>query len=195
MSHKLNPALWALPFVLTLASAQQSATTQRQMTPEMRARMAQMQPILDLSQTVRLLPELEKNRATAVTRAQAKTLLGILTTLQKANAVQPNDASKYLTQIEDRILTDRQLTALDALLLKAEKEREAQRAARQSGQGTQARIPGLPGGLISGQNGPRQNGQAQNAQGQNGQPGQFNPFKTGRGADELKKYIATLQKK
>ena len=34
--------------------------------------MAQMQPIIDLSQTVRLLPELEKNKATAMSKTQAK---------------------------------------------------------------------------------------------------------------------------
>ncbi|SMB77852.1 hypothetical protein [Deinococcus hopiensis] len=190
--------LFALPFTLTLASAQQGGgqAGQRQMTPEMRARMQQMQPILDLSQTVRLLPDLEKNKATALTKAQAKSLLTILTTLQKASAVQPNDAKKYLTQIEDKILTDKQLTALDAAMLKAEKEREAQRARRQSGQGAGARIPGVPGGFLPGAGGRRPGGQnAQGQNGQGGQPGQFNPFKQGRGADELKKYISALQKK
>ncbi|SMB78388.1 hypothetical protein [Deinococcus hopiensis] len=190
---KINPAFLALPFALALAGAQQ--TGQPQMTAEMRARMEQMRPVQDLAQTIRLLPELEKNKATVVTKSQAKTLLSILTTLQKATAVQPNNAKKYLAQIEDKILTDKQLTALDALMLKAEKEREAQRAKRQqSGQGNGARIPGLPGGFLPGQNGQPQGGQ--NAQGaQPGQPGQFNPFTQGRGADELKKYIAVLQKK
>ncbi|SMB79191.1 hypothetical protein [Deinococcus hopiensis] len=197
---KINPALLALPFALTLASAQQggggTGTGQRQMTPEMRARMAQMRPIIDLSQTVRLLPELEKNKTTAVTKAQAKSLLTILTALQKASAVQPNDAKKYLAQIEDKILTDKQLTAMDTLMLNAEKERAAQRAKRQQGGQTgRARIPGIPGGLLPGQGGQRQGGQ--NGQGQNGQgqPGQFNPFKGGRGSDELKAYISVLQKK
>ncbi|UQN09725.1 hypothetical protein [Deinococcus sp. QL22] len=184
----------------SVAAAQQGNSANGagfQMTPEMRARMAAMQPIQDLSQTVRLLPELEKNKATAVTKTQAKTLLTILTTLQKASAVQPNDAKKYLTQIEDKILTEKQLTALDTLLIKAEKEQQAQRAARQSGQ--TARVPGIPGGLLGGQRPGGQNAQGQAGGGQAGtgqrQPGAFNPFKEGRGVEALNSYIALLKKK
>lgn len=181
--------------VVTTLAAAQSSTQNRQLTPEQRARMAQMQPIFDLSQTIRLLPDLEKNKATALSKTQAQTLLPILTTLQKANAIQPNDAKKYLTQIEDKILTEKQLTALDALVIKAQKEREAARAQRQAS-GQTPRIPGVPGGLIPGQR-PNTNQNGQNAQGQNGQNGQrqFNPFKQGRGAEALKAYIAVLQKK
>ncbi|WP_019585404.1 hypothetical protein [Deinococcus apachensis] len=205
--NKYVKVILPLGFVLLpVAAAQQSSRSGQnapQLTPEMRARMAQMQPIMDLSQTVRLLPDLEKNKATAVTKAQARQLLPILTALQKAKAVQPNDAKKYLTQIEDKILTGKQLTALDDLTLKAEQEREARRAqAQQSGQGGQGgfRIPGVPGGLGAqraagtGQNRAGQNGQGQGGPG-NFQPGQFNPFAQGRGADALKQYIAVLQKK
>lgn len=190
---RLVPAALTLT-ALTVGAASAQQTGQRQMTPEMQARLKAMQPITDLAQTVRLLPDLEKNRATALSKAQAAQLLPILTTLQKAAAVQPNDAGKYLTQIEDKILTSKQLTALDGLFLKAEKEREAQRAQRQSAQGSQtagARIPGLPGGLGA-LGGNRSGGQGQNAQ---GQPGQFNPFKQDRLADQLKAYVALLKKK
>lgn len=189
----------------TLASAQQDG---QNLTAEQRARMAQMQSINDLSQDIRLLPELEKNKATAMTKTQARSLLALFATLQKATSIQPNDARKYLAQIEDKILTDKQLTALDALVIKAEKEREAQRAQRQaSGQGQGGvRIPGVPGGFgggFGGQGGQRPGGQGAggaNAGGQGGQGGQFdpakfNPFKTGRGADALKAYITVLQKK
>jgi hypothetical protein len=194
--------------LIPLASAQQNGSAQnRQMTPEMRARMAQMQPINDLSQTVRLLPDLEKNKATAVTRAQAKSLLTLLGTLQKASAIQPNDAKKYLAQIEDKILTDKQLTALDDLMLKAEQQRAAQRTQRQAGGtpgGAGVRIPGLPGGGFGGGAGGGQRSGAQGGNGANGgqnapggqfDPTKFNPFKQGRGADALKAYIAVLQKK
>ncbi|MCD0169850.1 hypothetical protein [Deinococcus sp. 23YEL01] len=174
-------ALTLTALTLGAASAQQSA--QRQMTPEMQARLKAMQPVTDLAQTVRLLPDLEKNKATALSKAQAAQLLPILTTLQKAAAVQPNDARKYLTQIEDKILTSKQLTALDGLFLKAEKEREAQRAQTQ-GQGGGNRPAGQGVGR------PDQNGQ-----GQGGQPGQFNPFKQDRLADGLKAYVALLKKK
>ncbi|WP_412030228.1 hypothetical protein [Deinococcus yunweiensis] len=176
----------------TLATAQ---TAPRQMTPEMQARMKQMQPVIDLAQTVRLLPELEKTPATAMSKAQAQKLLPILQAIQKATMVQPNDAKKYLTQIEDSIMTEKQLTAMDSIQLKAEQERAARRAQAQAGGGTPGvRIPGVPGG---GFGGARPAGQGQNAQAQGagGQPGQFNPFKQGRQADALKAYIAVLQKK
>lgn len=193
----------SLLVLVSLASAQQGGMgqsgQQRQMTPEMQARMKQMQPIMDLAQGVRLLPDLEKNKATAMTRAQAAQLLPILKALQTAQALDPNNARKYLSQIEDKILTDRQLTAMDDLALKEEKERAARRAQAQKGQ-TNTRIPGVPGGMLGGQNRAGQNNQngSRNAQGQAGQgsrSGQFNPFKQGRQADALKAYIAVLQKK
>jgi len=190
-----NPVFLTTALLLASVAGAQTAGSGFQMTPEMRARLAAMQPIIDLSQTVRLLPELEKNKATAITKTQAKTLLTILTALQKAAAVQPNDAKKYLTQIEDDILTEKQLTALDTLVIKAEKEQQAQRAARQNGQ--TARVPGIPGGLLGGQRPGGQNAQRQAGTGQAGQrqPGAFNPFKEGRGADALNSYIALLKKK
>ena len=66
--------------------------------------------------------------------------------------------------------------------------------------GAGVRIPGLPGGIGGGQRPAGQGGSGANARGQNAQGGQFdptkfNPFKTGRGADALKTYIAALQKK
>lgn len=192
--------LTALAFTtLALGAASAQTGTQRQMTPEMQARMKAMQPVNDLAQTVRLLPDLEQNKVTALTRAQAKLLLPLLTSIQKATSVQPNDAKKYLTQIEDRILTARQLTALDSLMLKAEQDREARRTqAQRSGQTQGQRVPGLPGGLgtlMGGQRPAGQTGQGQGGQGQGGQPGQFNPFKQGRMADQLGAYIKVLQKK
>ncbi|OLV17715.1 hypothetical protein [Deinococcus marmoris] len=177
----LNSALLTAVLALSALASAQQTNQNRQLTPEMRARITQMQSINDLAQDIRLLPELEKNRATAMSKAQAKQLLPILTGLQKAVSVQPNDARKYLSQIGDRILTTKQRTTLNALTLKAGQERTAQRGQRQAGAGGRG-------------------GNAANAGGQNGQggqfdPGRFNPFKTGRGADALKAYIAVLQKK
>ncbi len=201
MTKTTRTTLILTTLALGAASAQTAAPGQRQMTPEMQARMKAMQPVNDLAQTVRLLPDLEKNKATALTKAQAKLLLPILTVIQKATSVQPNDARKYLTQIEDKILTARQLTALDSLMLKAEQDREARRAqAQRSGQTQGQRVPGLPGGLgtVMGGQGQRpagQTGSAQGGQGQGGQPGPFNPFKQGRMAEQLGAYIKVLQKK
>jgi len=185
--------------LLGAAHAQTGTPGQRQMTPEMQARLKAMQPVTDLAQIVRLLPDLEKNKTTALTKAQAKLLLPILTAVQKASSVQPGDAKKYLTQIEDKVLTDRQLTALDSLMLKAEQEREARRTQSQ-GSGQAQRVPGLPGGLggVLGGQGQRPGGAGQaptGPSGQGGQPGTFNPFKQGRMAEQLGAYIKVLQKK
>lgn len=203
------PIVLALLATATAQSGQtpggQGQGAGRALSPEMRARMAQMQPVMDLAQDLRLLPELEKNKATALTGAQAKQLLPIIATLQKARAVTAADARKYLAQIEDKLLNDRQLTALDSLHLKAEEAREARRTQGGQRQGAQAqglpRLPGIPGSAAFGQGGPRQGGQGSQAgQGQGGRMGQFdpatfNPFRSGRDADALKAYVATLQKK
>ncbi|WP_155298144.1 hypothetical protein [Deinococcus kurensis] len=190
--------------LLGAAHAQTGTPGQRQLTPEMQARLKAMQPVTDLAQTLRLLPDLEKNKTTALTKAQANLLLPILTAVQKASSVQPGDAKKYLTQIEDKVLTDRQLTALDSLMLKAEQEREARRTqagrTRSQGSGQAQRVPGLPGGLggVLGGQGQRPGGAGQaptGQSGQGGQPGTFNPFKQGRMAEQLGAYIKVLQKK
>lgn len=186
--------------LLGAAHAQTGTPGQRQMTPEMQARLKATQPVTDLAQTLRLLPDLEKNKTTALTKAQAKLLLPILTAVQKASSVQPGDAKKYLTQIEDKVLTDRQLTALDSLMLKAEQERAARRTQGSQGSGQAQRVPGLPGGLVGVLGGQGQRpggaGQAPTGQsGQGGQPGTFNPFRQGRLAEQLGAYIKVLQKK
>ncbi|WP_161881256.1 hypothetical protein [Deinococcus alpinitundrae] len=194
--------------LLGAASAQQTQPAQgqnrpgqRQLDPAQRARFQAMQSIFDLASRVSLLSELEKDKANAVTKAQAKQLVPLLQKLQSAASLTAADATKTLSQIEDKILSDKQVTALDDLDLKRQ---EARRVARQkaggSGQGGGFRIPGLPGGAFGGQNRPRQTAQGQNGQGQQagrGSPGSgpFNPFKQGRQADALKAYIALLQKK
>lgn len=173
--------------------AQGQGGQQRQVDPAQRARFQAMRPVFDLSSRVSLMSELEKDKASAVTKAQAKLLVPLLQKLQSSASIAPADATKMLSQIEDKILTDKQVTSLDDLDLKRQEERRAARA-KQSGnqQGGGFRIPGLPGGALGGQNRQGQNGQGQAGAGQNGP---FNPFKQGRQADALKAYIAVLQKK
>jgi len=185
-------------------TTQNQNNQQRQLDPAQRARFQAMQPIFDLASRVSLLPELEKGKANAVTRAQAKQLLPLLQKLQGAASLTAADATKTLGQIEDKILSDKQVTALDDLDLKRQEER---RAARQkaggNAQGGGFRIPGLPGGAFGGGQGRQtQNRQGQSGQGQGQQAGRggpgsgpFNPFKQGRQADALMAYIALLQKK
>ena len=145
------------------------------------------------------LSELEKTPATAVTKAQAKQLLPLLQKLTTAASISPADATKTLTQLEDKILSDKQVTALDDLDLKRQEERRAQRAkSGGSAQGGGLRIPGVPVRIgAQGQNRPA--GQAQGGQQAGQRPGgfgsgPFNPFKQGRQADALKKYIAVSAK-
>jgi hypothetical protein len=202
-----NKTLQVLALSLALLGgasfAQQAQPAQGQpgqLDPAQRARFAALQPVFDLSGRVSLLPELEKSPKTALSKAQARQLLPLLQQLQSAPAITAQGATKTLTQIEDKILTDAQVTALDDLDLRRQEERRAARAKNPNSAGGQGlRIPGLPGGGLGGQGG------GQNRQGQNGQQagqgggafgsGPFNPFTRGRNADTLKAYIAVLQKK
>ncbi|ADV66557.1 hypothetical protein [Deinococcus maricopensis] len=193
-----TPLILTVAAVLATASAQSTGSPStgagaRTMTPDMRARMAQFQPIMDLAQTVALLPELEKVKGQAVSKAQAKQLLPILQTLQKASSIKGADATKYLTQIEDKILTDKQLTAIDSLQLKREQERRARMTQGQTGQNRFGPGGAQGQGRPQGQNGSAQGGARGGPFGANG--GAFNPFKNGRTADALKAYITVLQKK
>ncbi len=173
--------------------AQRQGTQQRQLDPAQRARFQAMRPVLDLASRVSLMAELEKNKAQAVTKAQAKQLVPLLQKLQTSASLSGADATKMLSQIEDKILTDKQVTALDDLDLKRQEERRAARAEQGSNpQGGGFRIPGLPGGGFGGN---RQGQAGPGAQAGGGQSGSFNPFKQGRQADSLKAYIAVLQKK
>ncbi|AZI43880.1 hypothetical protein EHF33_08915 [Deinococcus psychrotolerans] len=173
--------------------AQRQGGQQRQIDPAQRARFQAMRPVFDLASRVSLMAELEKNKAQAVTKAQAKQLVPLLQKLQTSASISGADATKMLSQIEDKILTDKQVTALDDLDLKRQEDRRAARAKQGSAQQGGIRIPGLPGGGFGGQNRQGQAGQA----GTGGAPagGSFNPFKQGREADALKAYIALLQKK
>ncbi|TSA87916.1 hypothetical protein FNU79_01335 [Deinococcus detaillensis] len=174
--------------------AQRQGGQQRQIDPAQRARFQAMRPVFDLASRVSLMAELEKNKAQAVTKAQAKQLVPLLQKLQTSASISGADATKMLSRIEDKILTDKQVTALDDLDLKRQEDRRAARAKQGSAQqGGGIRIPGLPGGGFGGQNRQGQAGQA----GTGGAPagGSFNPFKQGREAAALKAYIALLQKK
>ncbi|WP_425147531.1 hypothetical protein [Deinococcus sp.] len=191
----------SLSFDMAAAQQGQPATPSRQgqggpgnfqLDPAQRARFQAMKPVFDLSSRVSLLPELEKNKATAVTGTQAKQLLPLLQKLQSVPSVSAADATKTLAQIEDKILTDAQVTALDDLDLKRQAERRAARLKAGGGASAQGgfRLPGIPGRVGAGGFGQGQTG----AQGGPGS-GTFNPFTRGRGADTLKAYIAVLQKK
>jgi hypothetical protein len=176
---------------------------------QFRAQMAKYQPVLDLVTTVGLLPELEKTKATVLSKAQAAKLIPVLKDLQIRKDLKPADADKILTNIETKILSAAQLKQMDKIQLEREKQAEARRAAFQNRerpqnfqgrtQGTQAN--GQTTGRPQGSNGTQtQNGQRPTGP-RNGmfeaiQAGKaYNPFTQEREAKILKDYLAVLAKK
>ncbi|GEM44535.1 hypothetical protein [Deinococcus cellulosilyticus] len=127
---------------------------QFQIDPAQRARMQAFQPVLDLSRTLRMLPELHKQKGLTITKTQASKLIPIIKDIQTRKSLKPQDADALLGKIED-VLTDPQLTWIDKQQI------------RRPGQGGQNGQNGQGG--QNGQN--RQGGQFQ-GNGQNGQGGQ-----------------------
>ena len=88
--------------------------------PAVRAR---MQPIFDLVGRVGVLGEMDAQKALAMTKAQAKSLLPILKDLQMRADLKAKDATAILVMIEDKMLTDKQVTWLDDTQPGREEER------------------------------------------------------------------------
>ena len=171
-------ALLALP-LLTPALAQTGAPGGGPSDPAVRARMQAMQPIFDLVGRVSLLGEMDAQKVLALTKAQAKSLLPILKDLQMRADLKAKDATAMLAKIEDKILTDKQVTWLDDTQLK----REEQRRQRFQSGGVAATGPNGAGvgrgGLFQAM--------------QSGKP--FNPFKDERIGKPLTDLIALLAKR
>jgi hypothetical protein len=157
--------------------------------PKMQAAFKKYQPVFDLMSTVNLLVDMDKEKAVAISKDQAKKLAPILKDLGSRADLKPADATKILTNIEDKILSDKQVTWMDDTRLKRQEERRKQAAA--NGANGAVRLPGVPG-TGNGQNanrpagagGPGGDRKAQMEAMLNGKP--FNPFKTGRGQENLK---------
>lgn len=169
--------------------------------PQFRAQFEKFRPIFDLTSTVGLLDDLNKDAKNTITKAQAAKLVPVLKNLQTRADLKPADAEKILSQIEDSILTDAQVTKMDDLLLARQEEMRARRARQGNGGGQGGGLFGggaRPGGEAGqarpgGQNGQRGPGGGMFAAIRDGKP--FNPFKEGRMADNLKTLIAALAKK
>ena len=172
------------------------------MTDEMRKKLQAYQPVFDLTRTVGIFDELDKQKGLVFTKAQAQKLLPVLRDLLNRADLKPADASKILTNVEDNILTEAQLAWIDKTQL--ERQQQARQRAQQ-GQGGQGQ-----GG--QGQGGQGQGGQAgQRPQGQGGPGGPggrggifqailqgkpFNPFKEqARTKENLTALIALMAKK
>ncbi len=155
--------------------------------PAVRARMQAMQPIFDLVGRVSLLGEMDAQKGLALTKAQAKALLPILKDLQLRADLKAKDATLILAKIEDKILTDKQVTWLDDTQLKREEER---RQRFQNG-GTPPTGNAGPVGSGTPPPGAGRGGMFQAIQA--GKP--FNPFKDERMGQPLTELIAQLAKR
>jgi hypothetical protein len=156
--------------------------------PKMQAAFKKYQPVFDLMGTMNLLVDMDKEKDLAITKDQAKKLAPILKDLGSRPDLKPADATKILTNIEDKILTDKQVTWMDDTRLKQQEERR-KRAAANGGNGGGVRLPGVggtgqAGNRPAGAGGPGGDRRAQMEAMLNGKP--FNPFKTGRGQENLK---------
>lgn len=167
-------------------------------SPEMRKKFEAYRPVFELSTLVRMLQDVEKEKGLAFSKAQAGKLLPILKDLKGRADIKPADAEKILSNIEDNILSDAQLDWIDKTRLERQEEarRRQEERGQQGQQGQGVRVPGLPP-IGGGQGGQRQGGPG-------GQGGFFraimegkpvNPFKDGRGKENIDAIITVLSKK
>jgi hypothetical protein len=163
--------------------------------PKMQAAFKKYQPVFDLVSTANLLVDMDKEKNLAITKDQAKKLAPILKDLGSRPDLKPADATKILTNIEDKILNDKQVTWMDDTRLKQQEERRKQ-AATNGANGSGVRLPGVGGTGQAGNRpagGPGGDRRAQMEAMLNGKP--FNPFKAGRGQESLKALTALLAKR
>jgi hypothetical protein len=173
----------------------------RNTDPKMQAAFKKYQPVFDLMSTINLMVDMDKEKTMAITKEQAKKLVPILKDLGSRADLKPADATKILTNIEDKILNDKQVTWMDDTRLKQQEERRKRAAA--NGANGAVRLPGLPGAgngqggqnanRPAGAGGPGGDRKAQMEAMLNGKP--FNPFKTGRGQENLKALTDLIAKR
>jgi hypothetical protein len=165
--------------------------------PAMQAKMKKYQPWFDLTSTIGLMNDVDKEKGLAFTKAQAKLALPMLKDLATRAVLKPEDATKITTTLEDKVITDKQLKWMDDTQLKRDEERRKQMAARAAnGNNGGIRLPGVGGTGGNRPAGAGANGGARSGMFDaimNDKP--FNPFKTGRSADALKTLTTTLSKR
>lgn len=179
--------------MISPALAQTAPGNSGQPNAQMQAAFKKYQPVMDLVSTLNLMADMDKVQAVAITKDQAKKLAPVLKDLGSRADLKPADATKILTNLEDKILTDKQVTWLDDTHLKRQEEQRKQTAAN-AANGT-VRLPGVPG---VGQNANRPVGAGGDRRAQmdamlSGKP--FNPFKVGRGQENLKVLTALIAKR
>jgi hypothetical protein len=113
---------------------------------EIRERFQQMRPVFDLMGNVMLMLDLDKEKGLAFTKAQAQKLLPVLKDLRSRADLKPADAEKILANIEDKILTEKQLSWMDDTQLKRAEERRKRFEASGGVAGQMAQGGGRTGG-------------------------------------------------
>lgn len=168
--------------------------------PAMQAKMKKYQSWFDLTSTITLMNDVDKEKGLAFSKAQAKLALPILKDLATRAVLKPEDATKITTKLEDTVINDKQLKWMDDTQLKRDEERRKQMAARAAANASSTNAIRLPGvGGTGGGNRPAGAGGPGGGQRgmfdaiMNDKP--FNPFKTGRSADTLKTLTAALSKR
>ncbi len=172
-------------------------------TAAMQAKMKKYQAWFDLTNTINLMNDVDKEKGLAFSKAQAKIALPILKDLATRAVLKPEDAAKITTKLEDKVISDKQLKWMDDTQLKRDEDRRKRQAAAQAANASNTTGVQLPGVTGAGQQrqggGNRPPGAGGNQRGMfdammNDKP--FNPFKgTGRNADTLKTLTTTLSKK
>jgi hypothetical protein len=169
--------------------------------PAFAAKFKKYQPWFDLTSTITLMNDVDKEKGLAFSKAQAKLALPILKDLATRAVLKPEDATKITTKLEDTVINDKQLKWMDDTQLKRDEERRKQQAARaaaNASNGGGIRLPGV-GGAGGGNRPPGAGGPGGGGQRamfdaiMNDKP--YNPFKAGRSADALKTLTATLSKR
>jgi hypothetical protein len=170
--------------------------------PAFAAKFKKYQPWFDLTSTINLMNDVDKEKGLAFTKAQAKLAMPILKDLSTRAVLKPEDATKITTTLEDKVITDKQLKWMDDTQLKRDEERRKQQAARaaaNANNGGGIRLPGVGGNGGGGNRPPGAGGPGGGGQRamfdaiMNDKP--FNPFKVGRSADALKTLTTTLSKR
>ena len=180
----------------------------------MRAVMEKYRPWFDLSESLSLMQEVDKQKGLEFSKAQVKIGMPILTDLSKRAALATKDATKILDTLETKFVSAKQLIWMDKTRLAREEERRKRAEARrlqQQGTGQAPNVGALAQGAASGRPAGA-GGFGTRPGGQNGQTGTpdpraralfdamqnnkpFNPFKSGVQSDELKKFMALLAKR
>ncbi|MCX7845286.1 MAG: hypothetical protein N2312_01600 [Dictyoglomaceae bacterium] len=104
---------------------------QQQVLPQQR-RVFMSEEVQYLIRLLRDLTQLDKDKKTVITKAQAQKLISILQELGKVNLLPKKDADKFIERIEG-VLTDAQITYLDKMEIERQKRLQEMRQRIQQG--------------------------------------------------------------